>query len=137
MEISMAKLITLIKALGGGDTGGVSDVQVNGTSVVSGDVANITTADLDAVVAVTGTTPSIPAVAGTRYVCGECATLTVNVPASGIIDVVFESGSTPTLLTIAGATVTWANGFDPTALAANTTYELNIMDGLGVAVSWT
>ncbi|MBQ1202488.1 MAG: hypothetical protein IIX61_01525 [Loktanella sp.] len=66
----MAKLITLIKALGGGDTGGVSDVQVNGTSVVSGDVANITTADLDAVVAVTGTTPSIPAVAGTRYVCG-------------------------------------------------------------------
>jgi hypothetical protein len=44
------------------------------------------------------------------------------------------------VLTIApptGQTVRWANGFDPTALEANTTYEINIKDGLGVAASWT
>ena len=49
---------------------------------------------------------------------------------------VFESGSTATVLTING-TVKWANGFDPTSLDADTTYEINIMDGLGVAVGWT
>ena len=92
------------------------------------------------VITVSGSTPSITAVAGKRYVCGECSTLTVAVPASGIIDVVFESGSTATVLTITpatGSTVSWANGFDPTSLDASTTYELNIMDGLGVAAKWT
>lgn len=89
---------------------------------------------------VSGSTPDIDARAGERYVCGEVATLDLTLPDSGCVDVVFESGSTPTVLTITpptGVTVKWANGFDPTALAANTTYELNIMDGLGVAVSWT
>ena len=92
------------------------------------------------VITVSGSTPSITAVAGKRYVCGEVSTLTIAVPASGIIDVVFESGTTATVLTITpatGHTVSWANGFDPTSLEASTTYELNIMDGLGVAASWT
>ena len=92
------------------------------------------------VITVSGSTPSITAVAGTRYVCGEVATLTIAVPASGIIDVIFESGTTATVLTITpatGHTVSWANGFDPTSLEASKTYELNIMDGLGVAASWT
>ena len=89
---------------------------------------------------VSGTTPAITAVANTRYICGEVATLDITLPASGCIDVVFESGSTPTVLTVTpptGVTVKWANGFDPTALEANTTYEINICDGLGVAGSWT
>jgi hypothetical protein len=88
---------------------------------------------------VSGTTPVITAVANTRYICGEVATLDITLPASGCIDVVFESGSTPTVLTVtppAGVTVKWANGFDPTALDAETTYEININDGLGVAGSW-
>ena len=92
------------------------------------------------VITVSGSTPSITAVAGKRYVCGEVSTLTIAVPASGIIDVIFESGTTATVLTITpatGHTVTWANGFDPTSLDASTKYELNIMDGLGVAASWT
>lgn len=94
----------------------------------------------DFVVTVSGTTPTINAQAGARYVCGKVATISIAPPASGCIDVVFQSGSTPTVLTITpptGVTVKWANGFDPTALEANTTYEINIMDGLGVAVSWT
>lgn len=89
---------------------------------------------------VTGTTPSITAKSNTKYVCGEVSTLAITLPTSGIVDVVFESGSTPTVLTItppAGVTVKWANGFDPTSLEANTTYEINIMDDLGVACSWT
>jgi hypothetical protein len=91
-------------------------------------------------ITVTGTAPTITAQPGVRYVCGEVSTLDITLPASGIVDVVFESGSTATALTItpsAGVTLKWANGFDPTALEANTTYEINIADGLGVAASWT
>lgn len=96
--------------------------------------------DKNPVVQVSGSTPTITTLPGVRYVCGECATLDITLPVSGCVDVVFESGSTATVLTITpptGQTVKWANGFDPTALDANTTYEINIMDGLGVAVGWT
>ena len=95
---------------------------------------------LNGSVAVTGSTPTITALSGIRYVCGEVATLDITLPASGIVDVVFESGATATVLTITpptGATLKWANVFDPTSLDANTTYEINIADGLGVAASWT
>ena len=91
-------------------------------------------------VTVSGTTPTINALPGIQYVCGECATLDITLPASGCVDVVFESGATPTVLTITpptGVTVKWANGFDPTSLEANTIYEINIKNGLGVAASWT
>lgn len=89
---------------------------------------------------VPGTTPAITAVANTQYICGEVVTLDITLPASGCIDVVFQSGSTATVLTVTpptGVTVKWANGFDPTALEANTTYEINIKDGLGVGAAWT
>ena len=96
---------------------------------------------LNGAVSVSGSTPSITAKAGVRYVCGECLTLNITTPASGIIDVVFESGSTPTVLTVTpptGMTMKWANGFDPTSLEANMTYEINIMDGIyGVVGTWS
>ena len=95
---------------------------------------------LNAPETVTGTAPTITAMAGVQYVCGEVATLDITLPASGCVDIRFESGSTPTVLTITpptGVTVKWAGGFDPTALEANTVYEINIADGLGVAASWT
>lgn len=95
---------------------------------------------LNGSVSVSGSTPTITALPGVRYVCGECATLDITLPESGCVDVTFVSGSTPTVLTITpptGVTLKWANGFDPTALEANTTYEINIADGLGVAASWT
>lgn len=90
---------------------------------------------LNGTVSVTGTTPTIAAKAGISYVCGEVATLNITLPASGCFDVVFQSGSTPTVLTATG--VTWANNFDATALEADTTYEINIKDGLGVVQKWT
>ena len=95
---------------------------------------------LNGAVSVSGTTPVINALPGVRYVCGEVATLEIIVPASGIVDVTFESGSTPTVLTVTpptGVTLKWANGFDPDNLDADTAYEINIMDGLGVAGTWT
>lgn len=96
---------------------------------------------LNGAVSVSGTTPTINALPGVRYVCGEVATITINPPASGIVDIVFTSGSTPTVLTVtppSGMTMRWANGFDPTSLDADTVYEINIADGcLGVVGSWT
>lgn len=95
---------------------------------------------LPGTVAVSGTTPAITAQPGVRYVCSEVTTLDITLPASGCVDVVFESGSTPTVLTVTpptGVTLKWANGLDPTSLEANTTYEINVCEGLGVAVSWT
>lgn len=98
---------------------------------------------LNAPVSVSGSTPSITAMSGVRYICGECSTLSITAPASGCIDVVFESGSTPTVLTVTSSktgvtAIKWANGFDPTSLEADTTYEINILDGeFGVVGSWT
>ena len=77
-----------------------------------------------------------------RYVCGEVSTLAVQAPASGCIDVVFESGSTATVLTVTSAktgvtAIKWANGWDETC-EADTVYEINILDGeYGVVGSWT
>ena len=126
-------LILALGGAGGGGTTGITDVQVNGTSVVTGGVANITPSDLAFVQTVSGTTPTITALAGVQYVCGECATLDITLPASGIVDVVFESGSTATVLTVTPPTgvtsVLWPDGFDPTSLDASTIYEINILDG--------
>ena len=96
---------------------------------------------LDAPETVSGTTPSITAKAGVRYVCGEVSTLTIVPPASGDCEVIFESGTTATVLTITPPTgitaVNWANGFDPTSLDANTRYDLIITDGeWGMMASW-
>lgn len=100
---------------------------------------------LTAPVTVTGSTPTITALPGIQYVCGEVSTLDITLPASGCVDVVFESGSTATVLSFtlptAEYTLAWENGFNPASLEANTTYEINIKivgtKCLGVAGSWT
>ena len=91
-------------------------------------------------VSVSGTTPTINALPGIRYVCGEVTTIDITLPASGIVDVVFTSGSTPAVLTVTpptGQTMKWANGWDGVC-EANTTYEINIADGVyGVVGQWS
>ena len=91
---------------------------------------------LNGAVQASGTTPTIKALSGVRYVCGEVATLDITPCATGICDVMFTSGSTATVLTLPN-TVKFPNG-DTFIPEANTTYELNIMDGVyGVFVAWT
>ena len=128
--------------------GAVQDVQVAGVSVLSDGVANVPIASASVYgviragsVSVSGTAPTINALSGIRYICGEVTTIDITTPASGIVDVVFTSGSTPAVLTVtppSGMTMRWANGFDPDNLEVDTTYEINIADGcLGVAGTWS
>ena len=89
---------------------------------------------------VTGQNPTIVAQPGVRYVCGQVNYLEIQVPASGCVDVTFQSGQTATTLRVipqTGQTIKWLNNFDPTNIGTNATYEVNIMDGLGVIGSWT
>ena len=87
------------------------------------------------VVTVSGATPVITAVSGVRYVCGEVATLDFTPCATGICDIVFTSGSTPTVVTLPN-TVKFPDG--SFTAEANKTYEINILDGVyGVVMSWT
>ena len=51
-------------------------------------------------IVVSGTTPTITANANTRYICGEVTTLSVTPPSSGVVEIVFSSGTTPTTLTL-------------------------------------
>ena len=94
----------------------------------------------DNVVSVSGTTPTIQGEAGTYYICGEVSTLTITPPATGIIDVIFSSGTTPTVLTVSPPSnmqMKWVNDFDTTALEPDTVYEINILNGnLGVVGKW-
>ena len=86
-------------------------------------------------VSVTGTTPTIVAKSGIRYVCGEVATLDFTPSQTGICDVVFTSGNTPTVVTLP-STVKFPDG--SFTAEADTTYEINILDGVyGAVMAWT
>ena len=104
------------------------------------DIVDDVVEEVTKTVTVTGTTPTITGVANTRYVCGEVSTLSITPPVSGIIDVLFTSGSSVALLTVTppvGETMRWPSGFDPTSLETNTVYEISIMDGVyGLYASW-
>lgn len=94
-------------------------------------------ADKTTVETISGTDPVIYGRDNSRYICGTCDTLTLTPPSSGIADVVFTSGTTPTVLSVP-STVKWPGWFNPTNLNANTTYEINIMDGVyGAVTAWT
>lgn len=86
---------------------------------------------LNGAVQVTGTTPSITAKAGILYVCGECATLNITAPASGEFGVIFDSGSTATVLTTTG--ITFQETFTP---GANKHYEINVLNGYALIAEW-
>lgn len=85
-------------------------------------------------ITVIGTTPTINAETGARYICGEVTSLTFNPCAFGICDVRFTSGTTPTVLTLPQTVKmpSWWVGTE-----ANKTYEISISDGVyGVVMSW-
>ena len=86
-------------------------------------------------VTLTGTIITQTGVDNTMYLCGELAELTFTVPATGQTAIRFTSGTTPTVVTFSGVTA-WLNGFSPLVLEANKLYEINILNGVGVA-AWT
>ena len=84
---------------------------------------------------ITGTDVTIVGQPNTRYNCGTLTALTITPPNAGTMDVIFTSGTTPTVLTVSG--VKWPWWFEPTVLSTNTIYELLITDGtLGSVMSW-
>lgn len=65
------------------------------------------------------------------YVWPEMSTLAVTVTSTGMYAFRFTSGSTPTTLTVTGATMP-----DSFTVEANKVYEVNIYQGYGVVSSW-
>lgn len=105
---------------------------IPGTFEILEQKANKTTVET-----ISGTDPVIVGADNHRYVCGTVDTLTLTPPSSGIVDVVFTSGTTATVLSVPSS-VKWPGWFDPSSLDASTTYELNIMDGVyGAVAAWT
>ena len=84
---------------------------------------------------VTGTDPTITAQNNFRYMCGELYTLNFTPCVSGVCEVIFTSGATPTVLTLPDTVrmPAWWTGVE-----ANTTYEISIVDGVyGAVMSWS
>ena len=85
---------------------------------------------------VSGGTPTLTCLPNVRYKCGEVSTLSITPPASGSCEVMFESGSTATLLTVPN-TVKFPPWFDATALETGTIYDIIITDGVyGAVMTW-
>ena len=85
---------------------------------------------------VSGTTVTISAQAGKRYLCGEVSTISFTPSQSGICEVIFTSGSSAAILTLPN-TVKMPDWFDPTSLDTNTVYEISIADGVyGAVMTW-
>lgn len=74
---------------------------------------------------------------GVRYIYGELQSLTINsVPAEGTVDILFDSGSTATVLVLPQTGILLPEWFDPTDLQTNTRYELNFADGNLLVSCW-
>lgn len=72
----------------------------------------------------------------TRYIYGELYSLFISsLPSTGIVDISFTSGSTPTVL-VFPETAILPEWFDPTDLNANTYYSLSIEDYKVVVSEW-
>lgn len=83
-------------------------------------------------VSLSGSTVTQTGAANTMYICGTLTELTFTAPLSGICGIRFSTGSTPTVLTVNGVSY-WMNEFDPSSLEASKTYEINILNTVGVA----
>lgn len=87
------------------------------------------------VVQVSGTTPTIVCEDNHRYICGEVLSLNITPPANGVCEIIFESGSTATLLT-APNTIKWPEWFNPNSLETSATYQFKISNGLANVAIW-
>ena len=82
---------------------------------------------------VSGSTPTIVAENNHLYICGEVTSLSFTPSATGICNVIFESGDTATVLTLP-QTVKMPEWF---IVQPNTTYEISILNGVyGAVMIW-
>lgn len=80
---------------------------------------------------VTGTTPTITAESSHIYICGTVDTLNFTPSATGVCEVIFTSGATPTTLVVPN-TVRMPDWF---VVQPNSTYEISIFNGIYGAVT--
>lgn len=82
---------------------------------------------------VVGASANITPASNTTYHCGELTQLTItDPPSTGAYSIIFTSGATPTT-TIIPATIL---GLETFVAAANTIYEINVLDNRAVVGSW-
>ena len=83
---------------------------------------------------VSGATPTIVGQDGHVYICGKVTSLNFTPSATGLCEVIFTSGATPTNLTIPN-TVMMPDWF---VMEANKTYEISVLEGTyGAVMSWS
>ena len=92
------------------------------------------------VVHVYGTNPTIKVKHNCRYICENLIeSLTIEygdlVPENNILDIHFRTAGDPSGITI-NKKIGWIGDFDPQSIHGGSTYELNIMDDLGVVAEW-
>lgn len=89
------------------------------------------------VIEVSGTSATINALEGACYVCGELTALTFKPAVNGLCEVIFESGTTPTALTISKAISSHTIHMPPwwTGVEASKTYDIVVRNGELVGVS--
>lgn len=116
------------------NAGSVKDIFIDGNSVVNAQgIAEIPNMSESAEITVSGTDPVIQALSNTRYMCGEVLSLDFTPSVSGICEVIFTSGTTPTVLTLP-PTVMRPEWFK---VEANHVYDISIIDGVyGTVMVW-
>lgn len=84
-------------------------------------------------VSVSGAAPTVTPLAGRSYQCGTLSALTLaDPPATGAYAVIFTSGATATTTTIPATIL----GLEDFAAAANTVYEIHVLDSRAAVGSW-
>jgi len=116
---------------------GVRVIRKDSTATLTNLVLLCTLEDLTAqsdTVEVSGSTPTITAETGKRYICGEVSEISFTPSASGLCEVRFTSGTTAAVLTLPQTVVMpdWWTGVE-----AGYTYEISIADGIyGAVMAW-
>lgn len=106
------------------DKGEVQDARAVGPSASGGGTIQVD---------VEGTETTIIPEADHLYRCGELTSFTIsNPPARGAYCIIFSSGATPTYITIPAS----VKGLESFTTAANTRYEINVLDSYALVKGW-
>jgi hypothetical protein len=90
-------------------------------------------------IAITDTEATVVAVEDGYYVAPSGTPLTslsFTPSSTGLCEVRFTTGTTPTALTVPSG-IKWPDWFNPSSLAASTTYDIMVKDGtFGAVMTW-